>query len=797
VNPRWSALVLAAVASGAAAGGEPAVAPSLAAQAEGAAPADRAPAYLAPLVNGVRGDPILVVVTAADVLARLEDLTALGLGPIRAGVEAAPGGALVSLRALAPDLRYEVDDAQLELRLAAGPALLARRALDLRPVVRPKGIAGEEAPAGFFNYAARASTSGPATGTAELGASAGGWLALGAVSLPEDGEVVRGLSSVSREWRDRLLRFTIGDVLVAPEPLGSGPIVGGVSLERDADLDPYLLRAPLPRAIAFAGTPSTLEVWVNGALVRSMPVAPGTYDLSNLPVTTGQNDVQVVVRDAFGRAETLSSSRYQAQGLLAPGLHLWGWTVGATRTGFGLRSFGYETPVLLGRHRLGLTDSLTGGARVEATPELVSGGLSLVVALPFGALQAAGAASAHGGDPGASALVAWRTSAGRASAGLDLTWSSPRYATADDLGARPRWRAGADATLLLSRAASARLGASWSELATGETLGVVDAAAALRLTPRAFLQLGATASRAGDRRPELTGLVTLVLAAGPSTTADVSSQAQRAGVAGSAGVQRPLPLGEGVGYRVRAATLPGAGPDATDVGALLQAQTGFGRYEVEYQRSLGRDDGAVTASGALVVVDGKLFATRPVTGSFALVEVPQVAGVRVRVNEQPAGRTDADGDLLVPSLLPYYASRVRIEDADVPLDRAVGATERLVAPPRRGAARLGFETPSLAAIRGRLHLAWRGGEAVPAYGTLAVEVDDVLHTSPIAEDGEFWLEGIPAGMHAARILWRGLACTFSLSVPKDAPAVLAKGDLGCTAAVAPPAASPPMTAPPP
>jgi outer membrane usher protein len=796
VTPRWLALGLAALASGAAAGREPAAAPPLAAAAEGAAAADRAPAYLTPVVNGVRGEPILVIVTPGNVLARLEDLTALGLGPLRAGVEAAPGGALVSLRALGPDLRFEVADEQLELRLAAGPALLARRALDLRPVSRPAGITAEEAPAGFLDYAARASTSGAATGTAELGASARGWLALGAASVRDDGEVIRGLSSVSREWRERLLRFTVGDVVVAPEPLGAGPIVGGVSLERDADLDPYLLRAPLPRATAFARTPSTLEVWVNGALVRSMPVAPGTYDLSNLPVTTGQNDVQVVVRDAFGRAETLSSSRYQAQGLLAPGLHLWGWTVGATRTDFGLRSFAYETPVLLGRHRLGLTDSLTGGARVEATPELVSGGLSLVVALPFGALQGAGAASARRGDPGASALVAWRTSAGRASAGLDLTWSSPRYATASDAGARPRWRAGADGTMLLSRAVTARVGASWSELATRETLATVDAAASLRLTPRAFLQVGATASRAGDRRPELTGLVTLVVAAGPSTTADVSSQAQRAGVAGSAGVQRPLPLGEGIGYRVRAATRPGVGPDAADVGALLQAQTGFGRYELEYQRSVGGDVAAATASGALVVVDGKLFAARPLTGSFALVEVPQVAGVRVRVNEQPAGRTDADGDLLVPSLLPYYASRVRIEDADVPLDRAVGATERLVAPPRRGAARLAFEAPALAAVRGRLHLGWRGGEAVPAYGTLAVEVDEVLHTSPIAGDGEFWLEGIPSGTHAARFLWRGVTCTFSLSVPKDAPAVLDKGDLGCTAAVGAPAA-PPTTAPPP
>lgn len=756
----------------------------------------RRPAYLGPVVNGVPGEPILVLLQGSDVLVRLEDLAALGLAPLGGELSRGDGGGvLVALSSLAPALRFEVDEEALALRLTAGAGLLGRRALDLG-LARPADLVDEAAAAAFLNYAARAGTSGSTTGSAELGFSRGGWLALGAGSLREDGEVVRGLSSISREWRRGLVRATAGDLPLAPEPLGAAGVVGGFTVERDLDMDPYLVRAPLPRVSAFASTPSTLEVWLNGTLVRSEPVAPGTYDLSNVPVTAGQNDLRVVVRDAFGRTETLSASRYQAQGLLAPGLHVWGWSAGALRRGFGLESFDYGPPALLGRHRLGLTDALTAGARVEVTPDLASGGLSLVAGLPVGSVQAAGAVSVRGGRAGGAGLVAWRSSAGRGAFGVDFALTSPEYVTAQPfLGERPRWRAGADGTLVVTRLLTTRAGASVSGYAGREVRGALDGSASVRLSSRLFLQVGGRATLDTEERPELTGFATLMFAAAPGTSADASTEARRGAVSGNAGVQRALPPGEGVGYRVRAGGTTQPGGD--DLSALVQAHTSFGRYEAEYSR-LGEADGAAaSAAGALVLVDRKLFATRPVTQSFAVVEVPGVAGVRVRANEQPAGRTDKDGALLLPSLIPYYASRVRIEAADVPLDRAIGATERIVAPPRRGGARVSFEAPSLAAVRGKVHVCPGGGAAaVPAYGTLAVEVGETLRTSPISGDGEFWVEGIPAGSHRARILWHGLACTFSLSVPEGAPPVLDAGELGCATecADAPPGGGPPVTA---
>ena len=65
-------------------------------------------------------------------------------------------------------------------------------------------------------------------------------------------------------------------------------------------------------------------------------------------------------------------------------------------------------------------------------------------------------------------------------------------------------------------------------------------------------------------------------------------------------------------------------------------------------------------------------------------DVPDVGGVGVLRDHQEVGRTGRSGKLLVPDLLPYYGNVMGINDADVPMDRAIDSVESVVAPPVRG-----------------------------------------------------------------------------------------------------------------
>ena len=52
--------------------------------------------------------------------------------------------------------------------------------------------------------------------------------------------------------------------------------------------------------------------------------------------------------------------------------------------------------------------------------------------------------------------------------------------------------------------------------------------------------------------------------------------------------------------------------------------------------------------------------------------------------------------------------------------------------------------------------------------------------SPVGGDGRFYLEGVPAGHHVARVEFKDGACNFNLVVPTDGAQTLDVGKVSCT-----------------
>ena len=129
-------------------------------------------------------------------------------------------------------------------------------------------------------------------------------------------------------------------------------------------------------------------------LVRREALPPGPFEIANLPVTNGLSGVQYVVHDAFGRTQEYSTRAYSSPTILPKGLSDFSYAVGMRRDEFGASSFSYGRLALLAQHRLGLTDRVTGGYRLEADSRLISLGPSLSLVLPVGQLDFGAAGSA-------------------------------------------------------------------------------------------------------------------------------------------------------------------------------------------------------------------------------------------------------------------------------------------------------------------------------------------------------------------------------------------------------------------
>ena len=148
------------------------------------------------------------------------------------------------------------------------------------------------------------------------------------------------------------------------------------------------------------------------------------------------------------------------------------------------------------------------------------------------------------------------------------------------------------------------------------------------------------------------------------TTGSLSYQNSEGAGGGTLALQKSLPLGSGYGYRIQAGAAAGIKNPLVD--SLVQYQGPYGRYEANYTRVDGRNETLLNTAGGLAFIGGDFFLTRPVQDSFAVIQVPGVAGVRGYSSNQDVGHTNSQGNLFVPNLLPYYGNRLSISDRDVP-----------------------------------------------------------------------------------------------------------------------------------
>lgn len=136
-----------------------------------------------------------------------------------------------------------------------------------------------------------------------------------------DNTVQRNASRLILDQPDRALRWTAGDLLPEGDSFQSASDIAGVSVARLYSLRPNdrFVTSRSSRSITLR-EPSTVDVRINGATVRTLVLQPGTYDLRDLPLTQGANAVEIVVEGPSGGREVISFDFFSDTTLLAPGV---------------------------------------------------------------------------------------------------------------------------------------------------------------------------------------------------------------------------------------------------------------------------------------------------------------------------------------------------------------------------------------------------------------------------------------------------------------------------------------------
>ena len=662
-----------------------------------------------------------------------------------------------------PGLVYRLDSCTQTLWVDTAAATRSVTRVDLLPDTgAPEGMARIE-PGGYFNLDAQLLNAAGSTqwaGVSELGMF-NRWGYGAASFVNNQTRFIRLDTSWSVDDPSSLHRLVLGDAITRGGNFGQSVRIGGVQWGRQFSLRPDILTYPLPSFRGSAALASSVDVYVNQSLRSSQDVPSGPFELNRVPVVAGSGEVELVVRDVLGREQIVAVPFYAAPVLLREGLTDYTIEAGWLRNNYAIDSVDYGRFLLAGTYREGLSDTLTLETHGEVLREqelLALSGAWLQPALGVFSAGVAGSGTVRG--LGGSLQLGFERISRAWSFVAEVRRSTPRFVRAGD---------GPDT---VSRSELVRVGftphangsLSLSYLQqTRETSGKVSI---LGLTySYGFARdwnLFVNTTRAASPVSNYTAYAGLNWQFGRNLLASAEFNHDGQSNNGRLTAQRAMQSALDYSWRASAETGVNA---RRDIGAQWAQERGTLTADVE--RKAGNGSYRLGYSTGVALLGSDAFWTRPVNGSFAVVDTQGVPNVRIYTNEQPTGRTNASGKLLVPNLRTYETTYLRIEDGDVPIEYEMAELRQPIFLPTRGGTRAHFSLHALDGLTIRLHQ--EDGSPVPVGAQVfARDVNDAL---PVGFDGQAYL-GQPVKGNRLDVRWPGHHCIarwpFSAAATIDA-----------------------------
>lgn len=659
------------------------------------------------------------------------------------------------------DVLHTYDPKALTLNIEARMGAFNRTRL----TARYDGIAAAEKsnPGGFFNYdlfVAHSPESTQRSGLFELGyfnRLGVGTTDLLAERLGRHARLTRLDSTWTADFPERMRSLRLGDTISSPGAWGRSVRFGGIQFGTNFGTRPGFISFPQQSVAGQAALPTTVDVFVNNALVSRQEVPPGPFSISKLPVITGAGEVQLVMRDLLGREQVVTQPFYGSQALLGKGLAEYSYELGQVRRNFGVRSNDYGEWLGAGTYRRGISESLTAEVRAEAMQHQVTLGGGGDFILPrLGTFNAYVAGSRTPQRSGSMLLLGMDRQSRPWSFGARSQWASSGFI---QIGMQAPELAPARVSsmnLSYASASAGSIGAAYVEQRHRDRQDVRVATLSYSASLGALGSLSVIALRdlVGPKITTVFAMLNIPLTAATSlslSSQSVHGEGRRRQTDFTANLQRNLPAGEGYGYQLQARSNGSRE-------ASLALQNNVGTYTAGIAQGQGSTSTRIGASGGAAVLGGDLFWSRRIDQSFAVARIPDYPDVRIEADNQLAGRTDAAGNALIPRLRAYDRNVLSIDQRDLPLDAEIAALKIEVVPSFRSG--IDVEFPVKRSHGATFTVLLEDGRPLPVGASVREVGKEAVF--PVGYDGEVYVTGL--GPATALLgLWEGKTCSFEVS----------------------------------
>ncbi|WEX85754.1 fimbria/pilus outer membrane usher protein [Sinorhizobium garamanticum] len=512
---------------------------------------------------------------------------------------------------------------------------------------------------------------------------------------------------------NRLVTYRAGDVVSGGLSWTRPVYLGGLQVQRNFALRSDLVTMPLPSFSGRAAVPSTLEVYSQNARTFTGTVAPGPFQLVNLPVFTGATETRVVLRDSLGRETTATLPFYASSSLLREGLLDFSAELGYPRRNFGIESQDYDGRLMgVATARYGLTDWLTLEGHFEGGNDLLNGGIGAAFPIwTYGVGSVAVASSEHNGRTGSLVNASLELRNDRWSIFGRVQRTFGQYEDIASITAKPsidpRFPTAFSAKVprALDQVAvsvptpfdASNLTFSYTNLDTGDSERSRIAGVSYSQQIFGRSTLFATAFKDFGNKGGFGLFAGLSIPLGSDINTTTAIEHGRDGTNFVADVTRSERLEEGsVGWRVR--TSEGK---TTNRSAAVSYRAPVARVQAGVEQYGGSVRATGQVDGAIVVAGGDVFASNRIDDAFAVVDVG-APNVEVQHQNRRVGTSNRRGRIVVPGLNSYEPNTISIDPSNLPVDADIASTRQVVVPADRSGVVIDFgvnNKPNAALVR--------------------------------------------------------------------------------------------------
>ena len=607
-----------------------------------------------------------------------------------------------------------------------------------------------------------------------------------------ESQLIRLDTTWTMDIPENMQTLRLGDVVSSPGTWGRSVRFGGIQFGTNFGTQPGFITYPMRSVRGQAILPSTVDVFINNSLVSRQNVPPGPFTINNLPVISGSGEVNLKVKDLFGREQIIVQPFYSSQALLSKGLDNFSYDLGLLRSNYGINSNDYNAWLVSQNYRRGMSDYFTGELHTELMADHLTTGfggdylipqigtLSTYVAASqsktgaYSSIQSTESANSYPTIPnssinssntkGALLLLGLDRLSQPWSMGIRSQWASSGFTEAGQLVSQfsPANQVTANLSYTTKRSGSVNLAFVSQINRNIPSSKLITLGYGVSL--RRFGSLSISALRdLGGLDSGTTIYTMLSIPLGIMTSSSLSAQSRRGGSGymggnGStntndliASIQKNVPSGEGYGYALQ--TRNGGSSQASFI-----QQTYLGNYTASVADYLGITSTSFDVNGGVAILGSDIFMSRRIDQSFAVARVPDYPNITVLADNQAAGITNKRGTALIPRLRAYDKNEISIDPTDLPLDAKILGIKVEAVPYYRSGIEVNFPVShSDAAI---FTLILENGTPVPTGATVKIDTKEEIFR--VGDDGEVYVQNLSVITHL-HASWKKQNCEFEVN----------------------------------